>query len=65
MDFVILKLSIATVMLPAIIITALHQKKHTPEHSKETNIQLTVIAVAACAARFVVMPVCAALLANV
>ena len=65
MGFVILKLSMATVMLPAIIITALHQKKHTPERSAEINIQLAVIAMAACVARFVVVPVSIAMLANI
>lgn len=65
MGFVILKLSMATVMLPAIIITALYQKKHTPEHSTEINIQLAVIAMAACVARFVVVPVSIAVLANI
>lgn len=65
MNCVILKLSIATVMLPAIIIMALYRKKHTPEHSTEINIQLAVIAIAACIARFAVVPVSIAVLSNV
>lgn len=64
MNFAIIKLSIATVMLPAIIITALYQKKHTPERSTGINIQLAVIVVAACAARFAVVPVSIAVLTN-
>lgn len=65
MGFVILKLSMATVMLPAIIITALYQKKHMQKRSTEINIQLAVIATAACVARFVVVPVSIAMLANI